>query len=67
MSDPAQPAERDQPEQPSQNELHQRGENTALNQLAQARDEKTHQGGDDITRRTLTHNYLEFWKVFRDE
>ena len=56
MSEPAQPAEGDQPEQPSQYELHQRRENTALNQLAQARDEKTHQGRDDITRRTLTHN-----------
>lgn len=56
MSKPPQP---DQPEEPGHYEMHQRRENPALNQLAQARNEKTHEGRDDIAGGTLTHNIIE--------
>jgi hypothetical protein len=52
VSKPAQP---DQPEKPSDYEMHYRREYPALNQLAQPRNEKTHERCDDITGRTLTH------------
>ena len=52
------PPQQDQPEQPGDYELQYRRENPALNQLAQTRDEKTNKRGNDITRRTLTHNII---------
>jgi hypothetical protein len=62
MSEPPQPNE---PEQASPNEVQQRGENPALDQLTQARDKKTHERGNDITRRTLLHTNVEKWVSFR--
>ena len=62
MSKPPQP---DQPEESGYYEVHERREYPALNQLAQARNEKTHQRRDDITGRTLTHNIIELWTTFR--
>ena len=56
MSEPSQPNE---PEQAGHNEVQQRGKNPALDQLTQARDKKTHERGNDITRRTLRHTNVE--------
>jgi hypothetical protein len=45
--------------------VQQRSKNPALDQLTQARDKKTHERGDDITRRTLLHTNIEKWVSFR--
>ena len=58
MSEPPQPNE---PEQAGPNEVQQRGKNPALGQLTQARDKKTHECGNDVTRRTLRHTNVEKW------
>ena len=62
MSEPPQP---DEPEQGGPNEVQQRGKNPALDQLTQARDKKTHERGNDITRRTLRHTNVEKGVNFR--
>jgi hypothetical protein len=62
MSEPPQP---NKPEQAGPNEVQQRGKNPALGQLTQARDKKTHERGNDITRRTLLHTNVEKWVSFR--
>lgn len=53
MSKPTQPNE---PEQAGHHEVQQRGKNPALDQLTEARDKKTHQGSNDISSGTLSHN-----------
>jgi hypothetical protein len=52
------PAQPNQPEKPSYYEMHYRREYPALNQLAQARNEKTHERCDDITGGTLAHSII---------
>jgi len=64
VSKPPQP---DQPEEPGSYEVHERGQYPTLNQLSQARNEKTHQRRDNITGRTLTHNIIELWTTFRGD
>jgi hypothetical protein len=56
VSEPSQP---DQPEKSSDYKMHYRREYPALNQLAQPRNEKTHERCDDITGGTLTHNIIK--------
>ena len=56
MSKPPQP---DQPEEPRDDKMYYRREYPALNQLAQSRNEKTHQRCDDVTGGTLTHNVVK--------
>lgn len=48
------PAEKNQPQQSRQTEMDQRHDGAALDKLAQARDEETTDGGDNVSRRTLT-------------
>jgi hypothetical protein len=48
VSDPAAPAESNQPEQTSEEELNHRGENAALHQLPEAGYEKAANGGKDV-------------------
>ncbi len=60
MSEPPQPNE---PEHAGHDEVHQRRNNPTLNQLTQARDEKTRKRGNDITSRTLFHNNIEKWAI----
>jgi len=55
----SEPPQQNEPEHAGYDEVHQRRNNSALDQLTQSRDEKTHQRGDDITRRTLLHNNVE--------
>lgn len=61
MSEPPQP---DQPEKSSDYEMDYRRENPALNQLAQPRNEKTHERCDDITGGSLTHNVRKLGRLF---
>jgi len=52
------PSEQEEPEHPGEAELDDRHQQAALDELAQARDEKTTYGGDDVSCRTLTaHNW----------
>ena len=53
MPKPAQP---NKPEQAGHHEVQERSKNPALDQLTEARDKKAHQGSNDISGRTLTHN-----------
>jgi hypothetical protein len=62
VSEPPQP---DEPKEPGSYEVHQRRKDPSLNQLSQARNEKTHQRRDNITGRTLTHNIIEFRTTLR--
>jgi hypothetical protein len=55
----SEPPQKNEPEQGGPNEVEQRGKNPALDQLTQARDKKTHERGNDITRRTLFHTKIE--------
>ena len=57
------PAQQNKPKHAGHDEVHERRDNPALDQLTQARDEKAHQRGNDITRRTLLHNNL--WEMGR--
>ena len=55
----SQPPQQNEPEQGGHDEVEERGENAALDQLTQAGNEKTHQRGNDVTSRTLFHNNFE--------
>jgi hypothetical protein len=55
----SEPSQENEPEQGGHHEVEQRGKNAALGQLTQARDKKTHERGNDITRRSLLHTDIE--------
>jgi hypothetical protein len=52
----SQPPQQDQPEERREDEVRQGSQDPALNQLAEARNEKTYERRDNITGRTLAHN-----------
>jgi hypothetical protein len=53
------PPQPDQPKKSSDYEMHYGREYPALDQLAQPRNEKTHERCDDITGGTLTHRIVK--------
>lgn len=53
VDDPAEPAEGDDPDDAGENELHGGGQQSALNELAEAGDEEAADGGDDVAGGTL--------------